>query len=224
MDRVQVLTLAFVFLGAVIGTCIHEFGHALAAFKGGDTTVRDKGYLTMNPIKYAHPLLSIGFPLLFLAMGGIPLPGGAVYIDTSRLRNRYWESLVSAAGPAGTAVFTLLLSVPFILGLAPDAGEAGLLWKVLAFLIWVELAAFFLNLLPIPPLDGFGIIAPHLPRDMKAAITSIGSFGIFALFILFWRVDAANALLWTLVIRVSSFLGVDPELGLEGLRMLPFGR
>ena len=60
---------------------LHEFGHALVAFWGGDRSVVDKGYLTLNPLKYTHPFLSLVLPMLILVLGGIGLPGGAVYIN-----------------------------------------------------------------------------------------------------------------------------------------------
>ena len=65
----------------VFSVCIHEWGHAFVAYHGGDYTVKDKGYLTLNPIHYTHPVTSILLPALFMMMGGIGLPGGAVYID-----------------------------------------------------------------------------------------------------------------------------------------------
>jgi len=49
----------FVTVGWVFSVCLHEFGHALVAFRGGDYTVKDKGYLTLNPIRYAHPVYSL---------------------------------------------------------------------------------------------------------------------------------------------------------------------
>ena len=61
----------------IFSVCLHEFGHALVAFYGGDETVKDKGYLTMNPLRYTHPVLSILMPVVFMVMGGIGLPGGA---------------------------------------------------------------------------------------------------------------------------------------------------
>ena len=72
------MTFAIVLVGWVFSLCLHEFSHALVAYYGGDTTVREKGYLTFNPLKYTHPVYSIVLPLLFLVMGGIGLPGGAV--------------------------------------------------------------------------------------------------------------------------------------------------
>ena len=85
------MTFIVVLVGWIFSLCLHEFSHAAVAYLGGDTTVREKGYLTFNPLKYTHPVYSILLPLLFLALGGIGLPGGAVYIETWRLRSRALE-------------------------------------------------------------------------------------------------------------------------------------
>ncbi|NKB18096.1 MAG: hypothetical protein HC770_08495 [Pseudanabaena sp. CRU_2_10] len=63
----------FIITIAVLATCVHEFGHAIVAYWGGDTSVKDKGYLTFNPLKYTHPATSIALPLLFVALGGIAI-------------------------------------------------------------------------------------------------------------------------------------------------------
>jgi Zn-dependent protease len=74
-------------VGWIFSVCLHEFGHAWVAYKGGDVTVRDKGYLTFNPLKYTDPVFSFILPILFMALGGIGLPGGAVYINRHLLRS-----------------------------------------------------------------------------------------------------------------------------------------
>ncbi len=68
----------------ILGLAIHEFAHALIGFLGGDTTVANKGYLTMNIFKYMDLSLSLVVPLLFLLLGGIGLPGGSVMIAVVR--------------------------------------------------------------------------------------------------------------------------------------------
>ena len=73
----------FVIAGWLVSLCLHEFGHAYTAWRFGDHDVAVRGYLTLNPLKYSHPLLSLGLPVLFIALGGIGLPGGAVYVRTS---------------------------------------------------------------------------------------------------------------------------------------------
>src|SRR5512146_3018031 len=105
------MTFLIVILGWIFSLCLHEFSHALVAYYGGDTTVRDKGYLTFNPLKYTHPVYSIVLPLLLLLMGGIGLPGGAVYIENWRLRSRGWISAVSLAGPTANLLVAVVLGL-----------------------------------------------------------------------------------------------------------------
>ena len=113
----NLLTFFVVLAGWVFSLCLHEFSHALVAYLGGDWTVREKGYLTFNPLKYTHPVYSLLLPLLFLVMGGIGLPGGAVYIETWRLKNRNWVSAVSLAGPISNLLVAFVLII--ILNIAP---------------------------------------------------------------------------------------------------------
>src|SRR5512141_2416484 len=95
MEVFLLVTVAWVF-----SVCLHEFGHALTAYYGGDYTVKEKGYLTLNPVHYTHPVYSLVMPLVFMLLGGIGLPGGAVYINEHLLRSRGWRAAVSLAGPA----------------------------------------------------------------------------------------------------------------------------
>ena len=96
----RALAVGVVLVGVVLSVTLHEYGHAVTAYWGGDRSVVAKGYLTLDFRKYAHPLLSVGMPVLFLAMGALPLPGGAVLIEEHRLRSRVWSSLVSLSGVA----------------------------------------------------------------------------------------------------------------------------
>ncbi|MBD1998853.1 tetratricopeptide repeat protein [Leptolyngbya sp. FACHB-541] len=205
----------FVFVGWIISVCLHEFGHALVAYWGGDISVKDKGYLTLNPLKYTHLSYSLVLPLVFLLIGGIPLPGAAIYIDVKRLRSRAWESAVSFAGPAASVLVTLLLALPFFLGLAPAVPNHWI-WEALAFLILLQVAGVFLNLLPIPPLDGYGIIEPWLPANVRSQINGWSRYGIFVVFGLLWFSPEANRAFWQTVETVSTFLGVPMELAWTG--------
>jgi Zn-dependent protease len=86
--------------GWVVSLCLHEFAHAYAAYRAGDTSVEAAGYLTLNPLKYAHPLLSIVLPVIFIAAGGIGLPGGAVYLHPHTFRSRTTQAArTDGSGP-----------------------------------------------------------------------------------------------------------------------------
>src|SRR5512136_2159172 len=133
----NLVTFLVVIVGWIFSLCLHEFSHALVAYYGGDTSVRQKGYLTFNPLKYTHPVYSILLPMIFLLLGGIGLPGGAVYIETWRLRSRRWESAVSLAGPAANLVLAVLLSI--ILHFAPVTASG--IWPGLGFLALLQVMA-----------------------------------------------------------------------------------
>src|SRR5262249_35482732 len=102
---------AFVLVGWLISLCLHEFGHAVVAYVSGDPGVRSKGYLTLDPLRYVNLQFSIVWPLVLLAIGGIGLPGGAVYLNTWALRSRGHRALVFAAGPLATLLVLILLLV-----------------------------------------------------------------------------------------------------------------
>ena len=198
-------------VGWVFSVCLHEFGHAFVAYKGGDYTVREKGYLTLNPIHYTDPLYSLLMPLVFLFLGGIGLPGGAVYINDHLLRSKGWRTAVSLAGPWMNVLLTFLLCIPFWIGIIDlRFGPA------LAFLVQLEISAVFFNLLPVPPLDGFRALSPWLPQNVAERILAQSNVLIWVLFLAMWYVQPLNHAFWTVVYTVSNSLGIDPELAQMG--------
>lgn len=208
----------FVCCGWIVSVCIHEFGHAVVAYWGGDTSVKDKGYLTLNPLKYTDPGLSLILPIIFLLMGGIALPGAAVYINRRQLRNRWWQSAVSAAGPIASILVTLLLAIPFWMGWASLDGEQWI-WPALAFLISLEIYIVLLNLLPIPSLDGYGIIEPWLPRKIQIKLSKFAKYGIAVLFILLLFVPPFNQYLLGLSFKIGKILGVPTLMVFKGYQL-----
>ncbi len=181
----------------IFSVCVHEFAHALVAYWGGDRSVRARGYLAFNPLRYIDPVTSILLPCVFLVMGGVPLPGGAVSIDTSALRNRRWASLVSAAGPASNLLLFALIAVVIhpavgIVDPSVPADDQPNIVKLLGAMAVLQLFAILLNLMPVPPLDGFGIIEPFLDSETqrKLANPQLRWIGLIVLFFVFFRVDA----------------------------------
>src|ERR1044071_4696384 len=136
------MTFAIVLFGWIFSLCLHEFSHALVAYYAGDYTVREKGYLTFNPLKYTHPLFSIVLPLLFLVMGGIGLPGGAVYIERWRIRNRFWLSAMSLAGPAANLLIAIVLGIILRFGPVTSSG----IWPGPFLFLVCQISAVLFNL------------------------------------------------------------------------------
>lgn len=211
------LTMLFVISGWIVSLCLHEFGHALAAYLGGDTSVAEAGYLTLNPLRYTHPLLSIIFPVFFLLMGGIGLPGGAVYIHTGALRNTRWEALVSAAGPLGTLLFCLIISIPFYFDWWDwVTAENAYFWPALAFLGFLQVTALLFNLLPIPPLDGFNLLATQFPPAIRQRLLAFGNIGFFVLLFLFSSNNPLTTAFWRFAFQTAMRFQIPVELVSEG--------
>jgi Zn-dependent protease len=212
------ITFLVVLVGWILSLCLHEFSHALVAYYGGDVTVREKGYLTFNPLRYTHPVYSLLLPLLFLVMGGIGLPGGAVYIETWRLRSRGWESAVSLAGPASNLVLAVLLGL--VLQFAP--ANAGGIWPGLGFLALLQISALVLNLLPVPPFDGYGALAPYLNPDLRQKIARMSMFITLGVFVLLWYVPFVNSLFWESIILLGRILDLPFDLVITGYSQFRF--
>jgi Zn-dependent protease len=217
----MITTFLFILVLWTFSLCLHEAGHALVAYWGGDHSVKEKGYLTLNPLKYTDPVLSLVYPLLFLALGGIGLPGGCVYIDHSRLKSRAWESLVSLAGPTANALVALVLALLFWSGLVPLRPDNPLA-AACSFLLALQVCAVLFNLLPIPPLDGYGILAPWLDERTRDQADAFGRYGLWVVFLLFWYVPSVSEVFWNLVWTVTDGLGVPSELAWQGLQDFKF--
>jgi Zn-dependent protease len=213
--------ILFVTGGWIISLCLHEFGHALVAYVGGDSEVYYKGYLSLNPIKYAHPVLSIVLPLIFLLLGGIGLPGGAVYINRHAIYDKRMHSLTSAAGPIATLLCAVVLLIPFVTGLAYVNTAAHLeFWAGLALLAVLEITGIVLNLLPFPGLDGFGIIEPFLPPRLVETANILRQFTF--LFILALFLSPLAFVFWSVVRFISSLVNLDYGLVIMGLGLFRF--
>ena len=207
----------FVIAGFVVSLCVHEFAHAYTAWRFGDHDVEVRGYLTLNPLKYAHPLLSLGLPALFIAIGGIGLPGGAVYVRTSFMTKRQ-KTLVSLAGPFTNLVFAVLLLV--LTGLLAESTH-GVFWGGMAFLGFLQVTAFVLNMLPIPGLDGYGALEPHLSPDTQRALEPAKQWGFFILLILLLA-PGLNQWFWDIVLWFFDFSGVPRTLVQVGSQLTRF--
>lgn len=218
----QASVVVFVVGGWVVSLCVHEFAHALVAYVGGDRSVAGRGYLSLNPLLYANAFMSILLPIAFLLLGGIGLPGGAVYIDHAAIRSRAWDSAVSVAGPVGTLVCGLLIAAVLSL---PGHGS----WVIahpgfffaLAFLGFIEVSAVVLNLIPIPGLDGFGILAPWLPISARLLVYRYATFAMIGLFLALFYLPPVRDAYFQTIFNLSAMVNIDPGLALGGYAEMP---
>jgi Zn-dependent protease len=212
------MTFAIVLFGWIFSLCLHEFSHALVAYWGGDYTVREKGYLTFNPLKYTHPVFSLLLPVLFLLMGGIGLPGGAVYIERDRIRSRFMLSAMSLAGPMSNLLFAIILGL--ILRFWPTIDQRFL--PGLSFLLVLQISAVLFNLIPLPPFDGYSILEPFLHPVVREQFDRFRSVTIWIVLLAFWYVPFIADVFWEGVYNFSTILGVNWTLVIAGLERFRF--
>jgi Zn-dependent protease len=215
----------------VVSLSLHEFAHAYAAFRGGDRSVEAAGYLTLDPRRYAHPVLSIVLPLLFIVQGGIGLPGGAVYLHRHGMRSRAAQSLAAAAGPLTNAAFaaiTLAVVYPHrdavaqgvLLGGGFEGAQHARFWAGLAFFGFLQVTATVLNLLPIPGLDGWAIIEPYLDPHTAQGAEQVKPWGMIGVIVLL-QINTLNTWFFDAVYRIFEASGIDrvaPAIGREFFR------
>jgi Zn-dependent protease len=207
----------FVIAGWVVSLCLHEFGHALTAWRFGDHDVAVRGYLTLDPRRYSHPMLSLGLPILIIALGGIGLPGAAVYVRTSFMTATR-RTLVSLAGPAANLLLAVLLLALTRLFFDP---AHPVLWAGVAFLGFLQVTAVLLNLLPIPGLDGYGALEPHLSPETQRAVEPAKQFGWLILLVVLLA-PPLNQWFFGIVWWFFELSGVHHGLALAGMQLTRF--
>ncbi len=214
------VTLVAIILAFVVGIGFHEFSHVLVAYLLGDSTGKDRGRLTLNPIKHLDPFGSM--MLLLVGFGwGKPAPVNPYRLKTGPTTG--W-SLVALAGPLSNFVMAAaLVAVLRWLPLQQMAGASGGMFfgwvaffvQVIEFTAAINVLLGVFNLIPIPPLDGYRVLLRLLPSDLAAAYQRVEQYGpliIMLLFVIPWitgsRIDPLDAVITPVTRTVNRFIGL----------------
>ena len=183
----RVLFLIFQLIVLIFSVMIHEISHGAMALKLGDDTAKRQGRLTLNPLKHIDPIGSVFLPLLMLLVQSPILIGWAkpVPYNPLKLKNpRQGGGLIAVAGPISNLVIAIVFGVLFRL-LEPILNSGELVSSIVLFhiVIFINVLLAVFNLLPIPPLDGAGVLFSLLPRKYLFIQDFLTRYGFILLII-----------------------------------------
>lgn len=150
-------------IAVVVALSFHEWGHAFAAYRLGDSTARDMGRMSIDPLRHLDPL---GFISMMLVGFGWAKP---VPVNPNRLKHGRWGELIVSLAGVGVN-FLLALVATFVWTAVSIFGSVGVSEVIYEFIIAflsINLGLMIFNLLPIPPLDGYRVVKSLLLGRVK---------------------------------------------------------
>lgn len=173
----------------IIGLTVHEFAHAYVAHLCGDSTSKQMGRTSLNPLRHIDP---VGFILIVIAGFGWAKP---VELNKRNLRDPYSDSIkISLAGPVSNAILGFVFAFAYAL-LVTYVSEGWLAQYefyvgMVFYGIFINWGLFVFNMLPIPPLDGSHVfLAAYEDRPWYPKFAAMGMGAIFLIFLIQWQTD-----------------------------------
>jgi Zn-dependent protease len=179
----QILVLA---VPVIIAITFHEAAHGFVALHFCDTTARDEGRVTLNPLKHVDPFGTVLLPLLLYFTAGF-LFGYAkpVPVKFGQLRNPRWDMIwVAIAGPAMNMLLALISALLLRFALTQGQDADSVFVQVLMASVQLNAILAVFNMLPLPPLDGSKVLAPFMPIGLARPYLALERFGMLILLLL----------------------------------------
>lgn len=200
MEALTIFTLLILLFSIII----HEVSHGSVAYALGDTTARDEGRLSLNPLVHIDPVGSILLPLFLMALG-MPVIGWAkpVPVNPMNFTDRKWGDLkVSLAGPLSNLSVALVFGL--IIKFMPFLPHSFL--TIAAIVVFYNIVLALFNLIPVPPLDGSHILFSLLPESLNSFKVFLWQYGFIILLLLIFIIPGGLDWIFNFAAKILSFL------------------
>ena len=172
--------IALYLIIVIIALTVHEFSHAWAGHMLGDVTAKQHGRLTLNPVAHIDPYSTLLLPVALILLGSPVVFGAAKPVPFNPYAVRYGKwgaALVAVAGPASNLLMAIFVGL--YLRFVPLSGVTG---RFLLQFVFVNLAFFVFNMIPIPPLDGSRVLYAAAPSGMRDVMDQMENYGLIVIF------------------------------------------
>lgn len=208
------MELIFLIVILIFSVVLHEVSHGVVANALGDSTAKNAGRLTLNPIPHLDPIGSIGLPLFLIIMSQITGGAGIIFgwakpvpVNPFNLRGKYGSAIVSLAGPGSNIAVALAFGLA--LRFLPIAEINPSLVFIFGYIVYLNILLAVFNLVPIPPLDGSHILFTFLPRSAAKIQALLQQYGfVLILVIIFFFFPALSRIIqsiFTLIVGTPLF-------------------
>ncbi len=181
----DIKTMLYSIPAVIIGLTLHEFMHAFAAYKMGDSTAKDQGRLTLNPLKHIDLL-----GMVFIIIAGFGWAKPVQFNPANLKRPKLARAVIALAGPFSNLALgsLMLLVLKLLLAIAPSQGNAvyEAVLTAMVYFGYINFGLFVFNMLPIPPLDGSHILFQglNLKPETEMKFYKYGTYALFAVILL----------------------------------------
>lgn len=178
-DNISLFSLVIFIASLLIAMTVHEFMHAWVGFKLGDTTARDEGRISLNPMAHIDPLMTVALPVVTYILFQAPiLAAKPVPFNPFNVKYREWgAALIALAGPLSNLA---MAGVAAVVARPLDPGSVAYL--VIYMFAQLNIGLFLFNIIPIPPLDGSRVLYAFLPQSGQEILEKIEPYGFFIVF------------------------------------------